>query len=108
MLKLFQSTLGKLFFLLFVTLTIWWLAVTIWAPHNNNAHLAFAGVYGVMALLGGILGLRVSKKWGGLGSLLGRAILLISVGLLAQEFGQLYYAYLTDIKHIEIPYPSVG
>ncbi len=94
--------------LMFVAFTAWWLILQAKYRDNTNDMLAFAGVYGLMALYGGVLGLFASNKWGGVKSLVGRAIFVISLGLLAQEFGQLSYAYMTDVRHIEIPYPSVG
>lgn len=94
--------------LLFIGLVAWWIVLQAKYRSNTNDLLAFAGVYGAMALYGGILGVFISKKWGGLKSLLGRAIFVVALGLLAQEFGQLTYAYLTDIRHVDIPYPSVG
>jgi len=38
-----------------------------------------------------------SRKWGGLRSVMGKAILMFSLGLVAQEFGQLSYAFYNDI-----------
>jgi hypothetical protein len=108
MVKLFKNKTALIAVLGFVGLTIWWLILQANYRDSTNHLLAFAGVYGVMALYGGIVGLVASKKWGGTKSLIGRAIFIISIGLLAQEFGQLTYAYFTDIKHIEIPYPSIG
>ncbi len=61
-----------------------------------------------MALLGAFLGFRLSKDWGGRKSLIGRAIQMFAIGLLAQEFGQITYSLYTLILHQEIPYPSIG
>ena len=65
--------------------------------------------YGIMALYGGIVGLFVSKKWGGFKSYLGKAIIMLSLGLLAQEFGQIAYTVLGQLlPKGDIPYPSIG
>lgn len=62
-----------------------------------------------MALFGGLYGISISKKWGGIRSLVGKSILLLSFGLLFQELGQLSYNYYLFILHVEeIPYPSIG
>ena len=61
-----------------------------------------------MSLFGGIIGLAISKNWGGLKSLLGKSLVFFSFGLLAQFFGQAAYAYLIYIKKIAVPYPSIG
>lgn len=68
----------------------------------------FSALYGLMALFGGIVGLLVSKRWGGAKSHIGRSVLFMSLGLLAQEVGQLTYSGYTYIAHQEIPYPSLG
>lgn len=69
---------------------------------------AFSATYGLMALFGGVVGLKVSKRWGGYKSLIGKSVFFMSLGLLAQEAGQLTYSGYTYIAHKEIPYPSLG
>jgi len=96
----------KLISLLFIALTIWW--VSIYAkgltegPQNN----AFTLIYPFLSLLGGMIGLFVSRKWGGLKSMLGKSISMFSFGLLAQFFGQAMYAYYIYVADIAVPYPS--
>lgn len=68
----------------------------------------FSAIYGVMALFGGIVGLAVSRRWGGFKSLIGRAVAFISLGLLAQAAGQAIYSGYTYLWNLEIPYPSWG
>ncbi len=78
-----------------------------WRGESDQAEL-FSALYGLMALFGGVAGLFISKKWGGHKSYIGRAVLLVSLGLLAQEFGQITYSAYTYLFHQEIPYPSLG
>ena len=68
----------------------------------------FTGTYGLVALFGGALGVFISKKWGGINSVFGRAVLMFSIGLLAQELGQLIYFYYIYVLRLELPYPSLG
>jgi hypothetical protein len=75
---------------------------------ESNTAQTFAALYGVMALIGGIIGLRVSKAWGGSKSLIGRSLLFIALGLLFQEIGQLTYSAYSYLFHVNIPYPSLG
>ncbi len=107
--KLKKDAKAGLALLIFLGFTAWWALLHFGHQPNTNHILDwFAGTYGVLALLGGIWGLSISSKWGGYKSVLGRAILMLSLGLLAQEFGQLAYAYYAIVKHIEVPYPSIG
>jgi hypothetical protein len=91
--------------LLFI-LAIWWFI----GPQVSQQRFFgdFPSIYAVMALLGGIWGIGIAGKWGGVKSVMGKAIIMFSLGLLSQVFGQLAYAYLSFYKHIEVPYPSIG
>ena len=95
--------------LLFFVLTLWWI-VCIYALGSESKRFFgdFASIYGVMALFGAVCGIGIAFKWGGLKSVMGKAILLFSFGLLAQEFGQITYAYFSFFQHIDVPYPSLG
>jgi hypothetical protein len=68
----------------------------------------FTGTYGLVALIGAVIGLLAARKWGGLKTVLGKSLTLFSLGLLAQEAGQLTYQYYIYVKKIDIPYPSWG
>lgn len=109
-----KATVGRFKGLIWLTTLIfvgWWLYINIVLrspDHNNINNQIFGAVYGVVAVLGGIIGLVVSKKWGGRKSLVGRALLFFALGLFAQELGQLIYSYYTYVQNIDIPYPSVG
>jgi len=110
-----QKTTSKKFpvlvWVLFVGFALWWLYITLFVrggTHDSFNNQAFAATYGVIALLGSIAGLMASRIWGGHKSLIGRALLFFSIGLFAQEFGQIAYSvYLYALK-VQIPYPSVG
>ena len=99
----------KVTVLLFLLLTGWWLLLRL-TPIGEDSfqNELFSASYGVMALWGGLLGWRISKKWGGVKSILGRSIVFFALGLLAQEFGQLIYSFYSLYLGVEIPYPSLG
>lgn len=94
---------------LYFLLTIWWI-ISLLNPSLDKTRFFgdFPSIYGVMALWGGIWGVVISKKWGFTKSIMGKSILMFSLGLFAQEFGQIVYAYLSFVLHIQIPYPSLG
>jgi hypothetical protein len=93
---------------LFSVLSLWWILLNVISIDEYFHHQIFASVYGVMALVGAVYGFRISRAWGGLRSILGRAITFFSLGLLSQEFGQLAYSYYIYFEKIDVPYPSVG
>jgi len=68
----------------------------------------FTLVYPWISLVGGVSGIYAAQKWGGFKSLLGKTVLMFSLGLLFQFLGQAIYAYYIYINGIEVPYPSLG
>lgn len=99
---------GKIVTLLFFLLTIWWITLQFPITKSDLSGRLFGAGYGVVALWGALNGLFISNKWGGFKSIFGRALLMFSLGLFAQEFGQISYFYYVFIQHIEVPYPSIG
>ncbi|MDO8265987.1 MAG: hypothetical protein Q7T41_03525 [Candidatus Saccharibacteria bacterium] len=94
--------------LFFLSWTAWWLFLRYKIDVSDQSLELFSATYGVMALIGAFLGFNASKRWGGSKSLIGKSVLLFSLGLLAQEFGQLSYSLYTLVFKQEIPYPSIG
>src|SRR3990167_1198905 len=103
-----SSTAKLIIIVTFSIFAVWWLILQLFSEPSDFALELFSGLYGLTALFGGIIGIKISKKWGGWKSYLGRALLMLSVGLLLQEFGQIAYSLYTLILHNEIPYPSIG
>lgn len=97
--------------LLFGFFTIWRILL-FFMPGGAEGELylpsfVWGATYQLIALFGAISGMVIAKSWGGWKSVLGRAILAFSVGLLFQSVGQAissYYVYTIG----EIPYPSFG
>ena len=86
----------------------WWLYNFFTQSSDATSNVHFVDSYWVTALLGGVIGLTVAKKWGGFKSALGKSISFFSLGLLAQVFGQVVYTYYAYVEKIEAPYPSLG
>lgn len=100
---------AKVAIVIFIILTFWW----FYSPHFKASPEArflgdFPSIYAVLALWGAIWGINISQKWGLLKSIMGRAIFVFSLGLIAQVFGQVVYAYFSFYQHIAVPYPSLG
>lgn len=94
---------------MFVTLSVWWIILFfIFKSRLEEQNLFWAASYQILALVGAIYGFLISKFWGGFKSLLGKAIIYFSLGLLAQVFGQSVFSFFNLVLKIEIPYPSVA
>ncbi|MBI3633548.1 MAG: hypothetical protein HY226_04620 [Candidatus Vogelbacteria bacterium] len=97
-------------FITLVTLAfiIWWVSFQHVVDQQGSSVNWFENTYGLVALIGSIIGLAAVKKWGGAKAVVGKALLFFSLGLFAQEVGQLVSSYYTQIAHTDLPYPSLG
>lgn len=59
-------------------------------------------------LIGGLFGLKNAFNWGGRKSVLGKAVLGISLGLLTWAGGMIIWNYYLFFTDIEVPYPSLA
>jgi hypothetical protein len=101
-----KNRIAQLVVVLFFVLTGWWISLQLSGNAADNNWFGIA--YGSVALTGALVGLKISKRWGGLKSYIGRAIAMFSLGLFAQEFGQIAYWFYVFVLKSEVPYPSVG
>lgn len=99
---------AKAAMLFFVLISIWWVTLFISGAKETFQNYLFGASYGLICLWGGLWGLIISKKWGGFSSAIGKAVIFLSLGLLAQEFGQLVFSYYNIFLKVEIPYPSLA
>ena len=108
--KLFRDCL----IFLFLGITLWRLVILFIYPSlGGDAWISswysfwWGGVYQILALFGAIYGFSLMKSWGGIKSIMGRTVLMFSLGLLAQVFGQTVSTYYV-FKGLGVPYPSIG
>lgn len=104
---LLKNKLSQASIFIFLILSLWWLYMFVYGIKGTSQNDAFGFIYGGFSVWGGVIGLIVSQRWGGFKSTIGRAIILLSVGLLLQAFGQYSFWYLNSVLKIEIPYPSI-
>ena len=96
--------------LIFIGFTIWWLYLRQFdSDVTRNGRQLWGATYQILAFYGAIVGLLISKKWGGYKSQLGRVALAFSAGLFLQCFGQTYSSYYVYHFAVESPpYPAIG
>lgn len=92
----------------FLILTVWWAFLNISGSKETFHSYIFGASYGLIAAWGGCWGIVIAKKWGGVKSIMGKAVLSLSLGLLAAEFGQLVFSYYNIFLNDPIPYPSLA
>ena len=96
-------------FLLFIAITGWYIYIhSFELGTTERLRQLWGSAYQVLALFGCLIGFMTSKKWDGYRSLIGKAIMFFSIGLLLQSFGQSVSSYYNFFGHQAIPYPSLG
>lgn len=86
----------------------WWVTIYARGLKEGFENNLFTVTYPWVSLWGGIWGVVASSRWGGWKSIFGRALLMLSVGLLLQTFGQAAYSFYIYVLGVEVPYPSIG
>lgn len=93
--------------IVYIFFSLWWLWLQVTGNRGDTPSL-FPNIYAVVSFIAGLQGFRVMKYWGGVKSIMGKAIVCFTLGLLFQFFGQIAYSYYHYVLHVEIPYPSLG
>ncbi len=105
-LKFRREDFGLYIALWFTVMCFWWLSININDLENTWQNFAFGLVFGLMPLTGGGIGLLNAREWGGFRSVIGRAVTLLSLGLISWSFGSLIWAYYNFFGAVDVPYPS--
>ncbi len=96
-----------LIFIVFIIYTIGIVYIHIKYPDKSHfIYGYYTDSYGILAAIGGVLGIYISNQWNGVKSVVGRAITMFSIGLLFQFLGQVGYAWYRYSYGIEDPYPA--
>jgi len=99
---------AQFIFFLYLFFIGWWLSLQFGTDGFSFQNQLFGGAYWIVAFFGTGMGFLVARKWSFTKSLMGKAIVMFSFGLLAQVFGQLVYSWYTFYARIDVPYPSLG
>ena len=98
-----KSNLIATYYLLVV---VYWLVCYVFNIRDSEVNYAYQFFMGLVPLLGGVGGLLNAKKWGGLRSSLGKALTLLSLGLIAWGLGQMVWSYYVIFTSNSVPFPS--
>src|SRR3989338_2271680 len=105
---------ARIIFFYFVFIFVWWAFLFVTGKANAGGEVTLGGAlyqfaFGLIPLIGGVLGILKSKKWGGLKSYVGRALLFISVGAICWGVGKMFwFLYYNIFTSVDIPYPSLA
>lgn len=102
------SVLYTIHTIFFMSLTGWWITIYARGLIDSPENSGYTLTYPFLALLGSIIGIVASQKWGGFGSRFGKTVSFLTLGFLFQFLGQAIYAYYIYVLKVDVPYPSFG
>lgn len=89
-------------------LALWWTWINATGQVDTMHNYLYGAAIGALPVLGGIVGFKRSRAWGGWGSAMGKATLLLGSGLFTWGVGTLVFAYYNIYGGVEVPYPSLA
>lgn len=91
----------------YLLLLAWWLIIFLSGQTDSPMNHIYGFIYGGFSIYGGLWGIKVAKEWGGFSSIVGKALYMLSFGLLAQAFGQYSFWFYNYVLKVAVPYPGI-
>lgn len=85
---------------------IFWVGIQFSNITDLPINLLYSFSNGFLGTVAGVMGILISKHWGGSKSAVGKAVLLISLGTTSWGLGTLIWSFYNFVLHIPVPYPS--
>lgn len=107
--QLLGNNVARALIFIYFALVVFWVWIFLQGMTGGPINNFYGAVYPLISLIGGLYGVFwVSKKWGGYQSIIGKGVIFLSLGLLAEVFGQWAWSYYVIVQKIEVPYPSIA
>lgn len=87
---------------------VWWLHLFVFKIVGKLENDLWVVYFTFIPFIGAINGFRISRKWGGWKSVIGRSLVFLSLGSLGWAFGNFVWSYFNLVEKISIPYPSIA
>ncbi len=85
---------------------IFWVGIRFSNITDLPINLLYSFSNGFLGTVAGVMGIIISKHWGGNKSAVGKAVLFISLGTTSWGMGTLIWSFYNFVLHIPVPYPS--
>lgn len=111
MMKSMKNTVAPtavLMVVFYLALLIWWASINTKGLVDTTQNFYYGVSLGILAILGGISGIFVSKDWGMFSSKIGKALIFISTGFITWGIGTLVIGYYNIAQGQSYPYPSLA
>lgn len=100
------SLYQKVLSLYLLLLIVFWVILYHSGLKTDFWNYFYSFSFSLIPLIGGLAGVVTSKRWGFLGSAIGRAIFYISSGLFSWGVGSMIWSYYNFFLKVSAPYPS--
>lgn len=100
-----KSKLTLLLLLMLSIIIFWYVRIEALGIRETTETYLFGFSYALIALIGGLNGLWISRVWGGWRSIMGKGIIFLSLALLGLWAGQTIWS-IYNFQGQVIPYPS--
>lgn len=102
------NTYQKIAIITYLSVLIMWFYIQLTNTVAQNINYIFSFIFGLIPFIGGMLGMYIARGWGGLKSVVGRAIFFFSLGLFLWGFGENIWSYYNFFRSEPAPYPSLA
>lgn len=92
----------------FVAMVALWLVLLLTHHKGGTPNYWYSFLFGLIPLIGGLIGMLKASIWGGLRSALGKAVFFVSLGLFLWGLGETIWSYYNFFKGVPAPYPSLA
>lgn len=91
-----------------VILIVFWLALFFSNTTDGFYNYLYSFLFGLIPLIGGVVAMASSKRWGGLKAAIGKAVFFIGLGIFFWGGGELIWSYYNFFLNEPAPYPSLA
>jgi hypothetical protein len=91
-----------------VLLIIFWAWIHLNGLTDGFYNYLYSFLFGLTPLIGGLIAMCQSRKWGGLKSAVGKAVFFIGLGVFLWGAGETVWSYYNFVLNVPAPYPSLA
>lgn len=91
-----------------LALVVWWVFIAVRGIENTNENYWYGIVEGLLPFVAALFGFANARQWGGFKSVMGKAVGLLSTGLLTWGIGTIIFGYYNIVLQVQVPYPSLA
>jgi len=106
--KFSLNSFSKIILTIFLVLVVWWMFIAVRGLENTNENYWYGIVEGLLPFIAAFFGLANARQWGGFKSVMGKAVTLLSAGLLTWGIGTIIFGYYNIVLKVPVPYPSLA